>query len=96
MLILCAWTGFSIGFFYGPSLDTNLRPLELAPKFEAAVRVSPRHRDAGVMPQQEELERGVVGSMHGQTSADRTYGDLLWGYFARAYPKNMAMHYREG
>ena len=28
---------FAIGFFYGPSLDTELAPLPLAPKF-AAVR----------------------------------------------------------
>eukprot|EP00929_Paragymnodinium_shiwhaense_P119362 TRINITY_DN91250_c0_g1_i1.p1 TRINITY_DN91250_c0_g1~~TRINITY_DN91250_c0_g1_i1.p1 ORF type:complete len:378 (-),score=60.16 TRINITY_DN91250_c0_g1_i1:81-1214(-) len=83
---------FSVGFFYGPSLDTDLRPLALAPKFTEAVRASERHRIAGIMPQKEEIEEGVTGSLQG-SARHETYGDLLWGYFSRAYPENMAVHY---
>ena len=86
---------YSVGFFYGPSLDTDLRPLNLAPRFTAAVRSSERHRSAGIMPLREELEQGVVGSLQGG-ARHRTYGDLLWGYFSRAYPENMARHYPDG
>lgn len=47
------------------------------------------------MPQQEELEEGVVGSLQG-SARHHTFGDLLWGYFSRAYPENMVRHYPEG
>ena len=46
---------FAIGFFYGPTLDTELAPLPLAPKFAAAVEASERHRTVGVMPRKDEL-----------------------------------------
>lgn len=86
---------FSIGFFYGPSLDCDLRPLALAPKFLRAVEASERHRAAGTMPQQDEIEQGVEGTLDG-AARHATYGDLLWGYFSRAYPENMARHYPGG
>ena len=46
---------YAIGFFYGPTLDTELAPLPLAPKFAAAVEASERHRTVGVMPRKDEL-----------------------------------------
>jgi len=83
---------FSVSFFYGPSLDTDLCPLALAPKFTKAVQASERHRIAGIMPQKEEIEVGVTGTLEG-SARHETYGELLWGYFSRAYPENMALHY---
>ena len=41
------------------------------------------------------LEQGVVGNFEGG-ARHRTFGDLLWGYFSRAYPENMARHYPDG
>ena len=86
---------YAIGFFYGPTLDTELSPLPLAPKFSNAVAASERHRAVGVMPRKDELEEGVKDSLRG-TSRYETYGDLLWQYFKRAYPENMARWYPEG
>ena len=86
---------YAVGFFYGPSLDTSLRPLDLGTRFIDAVHASERHRRAGVMPQRDELEQGVVGNFEGG-ARHRTFGDLLWGYFSRAYPENMARHYPDG
>eukprot|EP00927_Polykrikos_kofoidii_P046241 TRINITY_DN40457_c0_g1_i1.p1 TRINITY_DN40457_c0_g1~~TRINITY_DN40457_c0_g1_i1.p1 ORF type:complete len:478 (-),score=63.57 TRINITY_DN40457_c0_g1_i1:399-1832(-) len=82
----------SVGFFYGPTLDTDLRPLELAPRYSTAVSASPRHRGAGTMPTKAELDEGVDSSFAGE-SRHRTFGDMLWTYFSRAYPDNMVLHY---
>jgi hypothetical protein len=90
--VLTSAERYSIGFFYGPSLDTDLRPLELHAKFADAVQASERHRRLGLMPQLEEIKQGIVGNFDGAVR-DRTYGELLWGYFSRAYPENMAKHY---
>ena len=124
---------FAVGFFYGPTLDTELAPLPLAPKFAAAVEASERHRTVGVMPRKDELvshlchhrpepwqlwlplprttaqdspdsetqtslrcqEDGIEDTLGG-TSKYETYGDLLWQYFSRAYPDNVARWYANG
>jgi hypothetical protein len=85
----------AVGFFYGPTLETELRPIDLAPEFAKQVQESDRHSGAGVMPRIDELESGVDGSLAGGSKYD-TYGDLLWQYFSRSYPENMATWYPEG
>ena len=94
-LVMASRERYSIGFFYGPSLDASLRPLDLAPHFIAAVKNSNRHRTVGIMPTMAEIENGVNQSLGGAAS-HATYGDLLWSYFSRAYPDNMALHYPDG
>jgi len=82
----------SVGFFFGPSLRSKLRPLPLDSSYARAVRESHRHRTSGLMPTREELEGGVEGSLEGQ-SRHETYGNLLWKYFGRAHPEYMRAHY---
>jgi hypothetical protein len=60
-----------------------------------AVAASERHRTVGVMPRKDELEEGVAGTFSG-ASRYETYGDLLWQYFTRAYPENVARWYPDG
>jgi isopenicillin N synthase-like dioxygenase len=81
----------SAGYFHGPSLDTPLDPLPLAPRFAAAVAASARHREAGVMARRDETLAGV-GDMRG-THRPATYGEQLWNYFVRSYPDNVARHH---
>ena len=84
---------YSIGFFYGPTLESTLNPpLTLPKRLAAAVAASARHRSPGASPTPEELARGVTGSFEGN-SKHNTYGDLLWNYFGRSHPKYVAIHY---
>lgn len=83
----------SVGYFHGPSLDTSLRPLPLAPAFHAAVAASPRHAGAGFMTQPDEVAGGVA-DMQSQSHPD-TYGGQLWNYFRRSYPENVRRYYPE-
>ena len=82
---------YSAGYFHGPSLDTELRPLDLAPRFRDAVAASERHRTAGFMASAESTDAGVA-DMAGELYAS-TYGEQLWNYFRRSYPANMATHH---
>jgi len=81
----------SVGYFQGPSLDTTMEPLSLAPEYRAAVASSPRHANAGFMAQPDEVDAGVA-DMASDKHPD-TYGGQLWNYFARSYPENMQLHY---
>lgn len=81
----------SAGYFHGPSLDTPLTPLDLAPRFVDAVNASPRHADARYMARREETEAGVGDIQSDHRPA--TYGEQLWNYFSRSYPDNMARFY---
>ena len=83
----------SVGYFHGPSLETSLGPLPLAPQYAAAVAASPRHAGAGFMAQPDEVGAGVA-DMASDKHPD-TYGGQLWNYFARSYPENMRRHYPE-
>lgn len=81
----------STAYFHGPSLDTELVPIELAARFGDAVAASERHRTAGFMASRSQTESGT-----GDMASDRpasTYGTQLWNYFARSYPDNMAAHH---
>ncbi len=81
----------SAGYFHGPSLDTALTPLRLAPTFPAAVQASERHRTTGFMASSELTDAGVA-DMASELAAT-TYGQQLWNYFQRSYPANMARHH---
>lgn len=83
---------FSVGFFYGPSLSASLQPIKLPEKFQHAVQASDRHRKAGTMPSKAEIEQGLEDSFGG-SARHKTFGDMLWNYFSRAYPENMKLHY---
>jgi isopenicillin N synthase-like dioxygenase len=54
----------SAAYFHGPSLDTALTPLRLAPTFAAAVQASERHRTTGFMASSE--RHGRRRRRHGQ------------------------------
>ena len=83
----------SAAYFHGPSLDTPLDPIELAPRFADAVAASPRHAAAGYMASADETDAGVA-DMASQHHAD-TYGQQLWNYFVRSYPDNVARHHAD-
>jgi len=89
--VVTAEERWSAGYFHGPSLDTPLAPLDLAPSFAAAVTASPRHRSAGFMPTPEEAGAGTEA----MASAHRpsTYGEQLWNYFNRSYADAMRHHH---
>jgi isopenicillin N synthase-like dioxygenase len=89
--VVTAEPRMSVGYFHGPSLDTELVPLELAPAFAGAVAASPRHATAGFMASIEETTAGA-GDME-STHRASTYGEQLWNYFRRSYPANMAHHH---
>ena len=82
---------YSAGYFHGPSLDLALDPLPLAPSYAEAVAASERHSNAGFMARREETESGV-GDMQSSHKA-ATYGEQLWNYFSRSYPRNMEHHH---
>ena len=82
---------YSVGYFHGPSLETTLEPVPLAPELAAAVSASPRHQGAGYMALKEETEAGM-GDMQ-SSHKPAVYGEQLWNYFARSYPENVAQHY---
>ncbi len=81
----------SVGYFHGPSLTTALDPLPISPQLTAAVAASERHANAGFMASSSETDAGV-GDMSSAYRAS-TYGEQLWNYFSRSYPKNMEAHY---
>jgi isopenicillin N synthase-like dioxygenase len=83
---------WSAAYFHGPDLRTQLDPLELDPRFRAAVAASERHRAAGFMAKRDELVAGQHGTA--STSAG-VYGEQLWNYYVRSYPDNVRAHYPE-
>lgn len=89
--VITAEERLSAGHFLGPRLDTPLTPLPLAPRFAEAVAASPRHANAGFMAQADETDAGVadMSSPH----APDVYGNQLWNYFVRSYPKIVELHY---
>jgi isopenicillin N synthase-like dioxygenase len=83
----------SAAYFHGPSLDTRLDRIDLAPRFADAVAASPRHASAGFMASAAETDAGV-GDMASKRHA-ATYGEQLWNYFVRSYPDNVARHHSD-
>ena len=82
---------WSAGYFHGPSLDTSLAPLALAPRFAETVDASPHHRSAGFMPTPAEAQDGTAAMASAHRPA--TYGEQLWNYFNRSYSQAMAHHH---
>jgi len=82
---------YSVAYFHGPSLQTPLTPLDLAPSYREAVAASPRHAGAGFMASASETKAGT-GDMQSRHRPD-VYGQQLWNYFNRSYPANMRLHY---
>jgi isopenicillin N synthase-like dioxygenase len=80
----------SSGYFHGPDLRTSLAPLELHPRFAAAVAGSDRHAAAGFMAKRDELLAGRSGITG---SSAPVYGEQLWNYYVRSYPDNVRAHY---
>lgn len=89
--VITAAPRMSAAYFHGPSLDTQLDPIDLGDRFVAAVAASPRHASAGFMASATETDSGVgdMASPH----RPRTYGEQLWNYFVRSYPDNVARHH---
>ena len=86
---------YSCGFFQGSDLEYNIsNPLPLDPKFAAKVQASKFHREAKYMARKEETERGV-GDI-GSEATGKTYGEMIWNYFSRAYPEIVNKHYGGG
>jgi len=92
--VITAGERYSTGFFYGPCLDADLSPLSLPAELLQAVERSHRHQSVGTMPTKEELDQGVHDSFAGVVR-HKTYGDMLWQYFSRAYPELARLHYPE-
>lgn len=84
---------YSSGYFHGPSLDTELTRLPLAPHFAAAVAASPHHHDAGFMPTPNEAQAGTAAMA--SDHRPETYGEQLWNYFSRSYSEQMASHHAD-
>ena len=89
--VITTETRYSAGYFHGPSLDTPLTPIGLAPEYAEAVAASPLHANAGFMARKDEIEAGV-GDMR-STHRPAVYGEQLWNYFVRSYPDLVAEHY---
>lgn len=81
---------YSSAYFHGPDLRASIRPLDLDPRFAAAVAASPRHREAGFMARREELLAGESGT---QSNPVGIYGEMLWNYYCRSYPEVVKLHY---
>ena len=80
----------SSGYFHGPDLRTRLDPMELDPRFVAAVAASPRHAGAGFMAKREELLAGTGGMA---SPSAPVFGQQMWNYYLRSYPDNVRAHY---
>lgn len=91
--VIAATERFSAGYFHGPSLDTELAPLHLDSRFADAVRASPHHAGAGYMARVDETEAGI-GDMQ-SNYRPTTFGEQLWNYFRRSYPREFALHHPE-
>jgi len=67
--------------------------LPLKESYQDVVGNSCWHSQAGFMASKDEIKNGV-GDMQ-STHKPSVYGEQLWKYFTRSYPKNMALHYPE-
>ncbi|MEN9824100.1 MAG: hypothetical protein RLZ04_2526, partial [Actinomycetota bacterium] len=83
---------FSTAYFHGPDLRTSLEPLQLDPRFAAAVDASPRHRGAGFMAKRDEL---LAGHDDIASTSAPCFGQQLWNYYVRSYPDNVAQYYAD-
>lgn len=81
----------SLAYFHGPALDTSLVRLPLAQHFSDKVSASERHTNAGFMARRDETAQGI-GDMQSNYQAE-VYGEQLWNYFERSYPKHVTQHY---
>ncbi len=81
----------SLAYFHGPGLDTPLVRLPLAQRFQDKVSASERHTKAGFMARRDETAQGVA-DMQSSYQAE-VYGEQLWNYFERSYPKHVTQHY---
>jgi len=81
---------FSTAYFHGPDLRASLEPLDLDPRFAAAVAASPRHRDAGFMAKRDELLAGSGGIASAPVPV---FGEQMWNYYVRSYPELVKAHY---
>ncbi len=81
---------FSSAYFHGPDLRASLAPLDLDPRFAAAVAASPRHREAGFMARRDDLLAGQAGTV---AAASAVFGEQLWNYYVRSYPEVVRLHY---
>eukprot|EP00943_MAST-04B_sp_MAST-4B-sp1_P005850 g5850.t1 len=83
---------YSCGFFQGSSLDFRIdTPLPLDSSFAKKVQDSEFHRTAKYMARKEQTEKGV-GDIESEDTG-KTYGEMLWNYFSRAYPAIVSKHY---
>ncbi len=83
----------SVGYFHGPSLGTTLDKLSLGDQYCQAVAASLRHSNAGFMARRDQLFTGA-GDMQSQNLAT-TFGDQVWNYLSRSYPKIIERFYPE-
>ena len=81
---------FSTAYFHGPDLRTPLTPLDLDPRFAAAVAASPRHRSAGFMAKRDELLSGLADIA---SESAPVFGQQMWNYYVRSYPEMVEAHY---
>lgn len=81
---------FSSAYFHGPDLRTSLAPLDLPPRFAAAVAASPRHRSAGFMAKRDELLEGHADITSESASV---FGQQMWNYYVRSYPDVVEAHF---
>jgi isopenicillin N synthase-like dioxygenase len=88
--VITAGERLSSGYFHGPDLRASLAPLELAPRFAAAVAASTRHASAGFMATRDDLLAGRSGT---HSPSAPVYGQQLWNYYVRSYPDNVRAHY---
>lgn len=81
---------YSSAYFHGPDLRATLEPLDLDPRFAAAVAASPRHRDAGFMARRGDLLEGRSGTVAPPAAV---FGEQMWNYYVRSYPDMVRQHY---
>eukprot|EP00035_Acanthoeca_spectabilis_P026666 m.463728 g.463728 ORF g.463728 m.463728 type:complete len:352 (+) comp23145_c0_seq1:162-1217(+) len=86
--VVTAQPRFSTAFFLGSALENSLDPLPLGPEYAAA---SSQHASPGFMATRDEIEEGVGDMQSGHRAA--VYGEQLWNYFARSYPKTVGKYY---
>jgi isopenicillin N synthase-like dioxygenase len=81
---------YSSAYFHGPDLRATLEPLELDPRFAAAVAASPRHSGAGFMARRDDLLEGRSGTVAAPAAV---FGEQMWNYYVRSYPDMVRRHY---
>lgn len=82
---------YSSAFFYSPDLNTPLDPLPIDAGLIEQARLSPRHRDEGLMASRAEMAAGT-GGMQSRTRP-RVFGEKYWQRWVRSYPGIAARFY---